>query len=110
MPVTRAAIMLDDNRLPYTAEAMEGLLARLVLGVRPSILPPVQARCRPPHAEATIKQVQRMLAAAAIVPVPRTAACVSRQQRPSRAFEEDQDGPRADFSRCRLPAAEQRDR
>ena len=45
--VTRAAIMSyeHDNRLPYTAEATEGLLTRLVLGASAVNPPPVPARC-----------------------------------------------------------------
>lgn len=90
--VTRAAIMSyeDDNRLPYTAEATEGLLTRLVLGA-PAINPPTGAgEVQSPHAEATIKQVQRMLAAGGYRPGPADGRLRVETATAIRAFEQDQ--------------------
>lgn len=90
--VTRAAIMSyeDDNRLPYTAEATEGLLTRLVLGA-PAINPPTGAgEVQSPHAEATIKQVQRMLAAGGYRPGPADGRLRAETTSAIRAFEQDQ--------------------
>ena len=90
--VTRAAIMSyeHDNRLPYTAEATEGLLTHLVLGA-PAINPPSGAgEVQSPHAEATIKQVQRMLAAGGYRPGPADGRLRAETVTAIRAFEQDQ--------------------
>ena len=90
--VTRAAIMSyeHDNRLPYTAEATEGLLTRLVLGA-PAINPPTGAgEVKSPHAEATIKQVQRMLAAGGYRPGSADGRLGAETVAAIRAFEQDQ--------------------
>jgi len=62
-PVTRAAIMAfeHDNRLPLTGEATEPLLKRLVLGAPAVAEAAGVGEVRSPHAEAVIKQVQRLL-------------------------------------------------
>ncbi|HET7156506.1 MAG TPA: peptidoglycan-binding domain-containing protein [Hyphomicrobiaceae bacterium] len=90
--VTRAAIMSyeHDNRLPYTAEATEGLLTRLVLGAS-AVNPPAGAgEVQSPHAEATIKQVQRMLAAGGYRPGPADGRLRVETAAAIRAFEQDQ--------------------
>jgi peptidoglycan hydrolase-like protein with peptidoglycan-binding domain len=90
--VTRAAIMSyeHDNRLPYTAQATEGLLTRLVLGAS-AINPPTGAgEVQSPHAEATIKQVQRMLAAGGYRPGPTDGRLGVETVAAIRAFEQDQ--------------------
>lgn len=90
--VTRAAIMSyeHDNRLPYTAEATEGLLTRLVLGAS-AINPPSGAgEVQSPHAETTIKQVQRMLAAGGYRPGPADGRLRVETVTAIRAFEQDQ--------------------
>ena len=89
---TRAAIMSyeHDNRLPYTAEATEGLLTHLVLGAS-AINPPAGAgEVTSPHAEATIKQVQRMLAAGGYRPCPADGRLRVETTSAIRAFEQDQ--------------------
>jgi peptidoglycan hydrolase-like protein with peptidoglycan-binding domain len=89
---TRAAIMSyeHDNRLPYTAEATEGLLTHLVLGAS-AINPPTGAGAvTSPHAEATIKQVQRMLAAGGYRPGPTDGRLRVETTSAIRAFEQDQ--------------------
>jgi peptidoglycan hydrolase-like protein with peptidoglycan-binding domain len=90
--VTRAAIMSyeHDNRLPYTAQATEGLLTRLVLGAS-AINPPTGAgEVQSPHAEATIKQVQRMLAAGGYRPGSADGRLGVETVAAIRAFEQDQ--------------------
>ena len=90
--VTRAAIMSyeHDNRLPYTAEATEGLLTRLVLGAS-AINPPAGAgEVQSPHAEATIKQVQRLLAAGGYRPGLADGRLRVETAAAIRAFEQDQ--------------------
>ena len=90
--VTRAAIMAyeHDNRLPYTAEATEGLLTRLVLGAS-AVNPPAGAgEVQSPHAEATIKQVQRMLVAGGYRPGPADGRLRVETTSAIRAFEQDQ--------------------
>lgn len=90
--VTRAAIMSyeHDNRLPYTAEATEGLLTRLVLGASAINPPSGVGEVQSPHAEATIRQVQRMLAAGGYRPGPADGRLRVETAAAIRAFEQDQ--------------------
>ena len=75
-PVVRAAIMAyeHDNRLALTGEATEALLTRLVLGAPADNASSGAGEVRSPHAEAIIKQVQRLLAAVGYRPGPPTGA------------------------------------
>jgi peptidoglycan hydrolase-like protein with peptidoglycan-binding domain len=64
-PVTRAAIMAyeHDNTLPLTGDASDALLKRMVFGA-PQPADQTGAReVRSSHAEAVVKQVQRLLTA-----------------------------------------------
>jgi len=91
-PVTRAAIMSyeHDNRLPLTGEATEALLARLVLGAPATDAPSGAGEVRSPHAEATIKQVQRLLTASGYRPGPADGRLNADTVAAIRAFEQDQ--------------------
>lgn len=91
-PVTRAAIMSyeHDNRLPLTGEATEALLTRLVLGASATDTPSGAGEVRSPHAEATIKQVQRLLAANGYRPGPSAGQLDADTVAAIRAFEKDQ--------------------
>jgi peptidoglycan hydrolase-like protein with peptidoglycan-binding domain len=91
-PVTRAAIMSyeHDNRLPLTGEATEALLARLVLGAPATDAPSGAGEVRSPHAEATIKQVQRLLAANGYRPGTSPGQLDAATVAAIRAFEKDQ--------------------
>ena len=93
-PITRAAIISfeQDNRLPLTGEATEALLARLVLG--PSATDGATAaaagQVQSPHAEETIRQVQRLLAANGYRPGPADGRLGADTVEALRAFEKDQ--------------------
>lgn len=91
-PVTRAAIMSyeHDNRLPLTGEATEALLTRLVLGAPAINAPSGAGAVQSPDAEATIKQVQRMLAASGYRPGPADGRLRAETVTAIRAFEQDQ--------------------
>jgi peptidoglycan hydrolase-like protein with peptidoglycan-binding domain len=91
-PVTRAAIMSyeHDNRLPLTGEATEGLLTRLVLGASAINAPSGAGEVQSPHAEATIKQVQRMLTASGYRPGPADGRLRAETTTAIRAFEQEQ--------------------
>ena len=93
-PVTRAAIMSfeQDSRLPLTGEASDALLARLVLGgtaiERQTASNAGQVQSQ--HAEDTIRQVQRMLAANGYRPGPADGRLGNATVDAIRAFEQDQ--------------------
>jgi peptidoglycan hydrolase-like protein with peptidoglycan-binding domain len=91
-PATRAAIMSyeHDHRLPLTGEATEALLTRLVLGASATDEPSGAGEVRSPHAEATIKQVQRLLAASGYRPGPADGRLNADTVAAIRAFEQDQ--------------------
>lgn len=91
-PVTRAAIMAyeHDHRLPLTGEATEGLLTRLVLGVPATTEVSGGREVRSLHAEALIKQVQRLLTANGYRPGPIDGRVTADTASAIRAFEEDQ--------------------
>ncbi|MBX9588130.1 MAG: peptidoglycan-binding protein [Hyphomonadaceae bacterium] len=91
-PVTRAAIMSyeHDNRLPLTGEATEALLTRLVLGAPATNVPAGAGQVQSPHAEAIVRQVQRLLAASGYGPGPANGRLGSETVTAIRAFEQDQ--------------------
>ena len=91
-PVTRAAIMSyeHDNRLPLTGEATDALLSRLVLGAPATEEPSGAGEVRSPRAEATIKQVQRLLAASGYRPGTYAGQLDADTVAAIRAFEKDQ--------------------
>ncbi len=91
-PVTRAAIMSyeHDNRLVLTGEATEALLTRLVLGAPAVNATPRAGDVQSPDADATIKQVQRMLAASGYRPGPADGRLGAETVAAIRAFEQDQ--------------------
>lgn len=91
-PVTRAAIMSyeAEHRLPYTGEATEALLARLVLGAPATTDASGAGQVQSPHAEALIKQIQRMLTASGYSPGPVDGRFSAETAAAIRAFEERQ--------------------
>ena len=91
-PVVRAAIMAfeHDNRLALTGEATEALLTRLVLGAPADNASSGAGEVRSPHAEAIIKQVQRLLAAVGYRPGPPDGRLQADMTTAIRAFEQDQ--------------------
>ncbi|NJO33714.1 MAG: peptidoglycan-binding protein [Rhodospirillales bacterium] len=91
-PVVRAAIMAyeHDNRLALTGEATEALLTRLVLGAPADNAPSSAGEVQSPHAEAIIKQMQRLLAAVGYRPGPADGRLHADMTTAIRAFEQDQ--------------------
>jgi peptidoglycan hydrolase-like protein with peptidoglycan-binding domain len=91
-PVTRAAIMAYefDYRLPLTGEATEALLSRLVLGATATADVSGGREVRSPHADAIIRQVQRLLAASGYRPGAIDGRLSADTVTAIRAFEEDQ--------------------
>ena len=91
-PVTRAAILSweYDQKLPLTGEASEALLARLVLGAPGNDTPSGAREVQSPHAEATIRQVQRLLSANGYRPGPADGRLGADTVEAIRAFEKDQ--------------------
>jgi peptidoglycan hydrolase-like protein with peptidoglycan-binding domain len=90
--VTRAAIMSyeHDNRMPLTGEATETLLKRLVLGAPATQTESVAGEVQSPHAEALVKQVQRLLSAQGYRPGPADGRLSSDTVAAIRSFEQDQ--------------------
>jgi peptidoglycan hydrolase-like protein with peptidoglycan-binding domain len=90
--VTRAAILSyeHDQGLPLTAEATEALLTRLVLGAPGSSTATGAGEVRSPQAEATIKQVQRLLAANGYRPGPADGRMRADTIAAIRSYEQDQ--------------------
>jgi peptidoglycan hydrolase-like protein with peptidoglycan-binding domain len=91
-PVTRAAILSweYDHKLPLTGEATEALLTRLVLGAPANDVTSGGREVQSPQAEATIKQVQRLLSANGYRPGPADGRLGSDTVEAIRAFEQDQ--------------------
>lgn len=91
-PVTRAAIMSyeHDNRMPLTGEATEALLTHLVLGGSATSEASGAGQVRSPHAEAMIKQVQRLLSDSGYRPGPIDGRLHADTTSAIRAFEQDQ--------------------
>ena len=91
-PATRAAIMSyeHDHRLPLTGEATEVLLARLVLGASATNAPSGNGEAQSPHAEALIKQVQRLLTSSGYRPGPADGRLRPDTIAAIRAYEQDQ--------------------
>jgi len=91
-PTTRAAIMSyeHDHRLPLTGEATEALLKHLLLGAPAAPAPAAPGEGRSMHAEALIREVQRMLTAGGYRPGPVDGRIGSETTAAIRAFEQDQ--------------------
>ena len=91
-PATRAAIMSyeHDHRLPLTGDATEVLLARLVLGASATNAPSGNGEAQSPHAEALIKQVQRLLTSSGYRPGPADGRLRPDTIAAIRAYEQDQ--------------------
>jgi peptidoglycan hydrolase-like protein with peptidoglycan-binding domain len=89
-PVTRAAIMAyeHDNSLPLTGEASDALLKRMVLGAPATADEKGAREIRSSHAEAVVKQVQRLLTAGGYRPGPIDGRLGSETVVAIRAFEQ----------------------
>jgi peptidoglycan hydrolase-like protein with peptidoglycan-binding domain len=91
-PVTRAAIMAfeHENRLPLRGEATEDLLKHLVLGAPSLAQTAVASKVQSPHAEAVVRQVQRLLTERGYRPGPADGRLSAETVAAIRLFERDQ--------------------
>jgi len=91
-PATRAAIMAfeHDSRMPLTGEATEALLKRLLLGAPAVADVSGVGEVRSAHAEAIIRQVQRVLTARGYRPGALDGRLSAETVAAIRSFETDQ--------------------
>jgi peptidoglycan hydrolase-like protein with peptidoglycan-binding domain len=91
-PAARAAVMAleHEHRLPLTGEATQALLKRLVFGTSAATQSPGPPEVRSPHAEALIRDVQRLLTARGYRPGAIDGRLSAETVAAIRVFETDQ--------------------
>jgi len=91
-PAARAAIMAFEHEhgFPLTGEATQATLKRLVFGTSVATETAVSPEVRSPHAEAVIKEVQRLLTARGYRPGPIDGGLRAQTVAAIRVFETDQ--------------------